>query len=438
MQIHNKYLYFKCFPSFLNKRQLVSEFRKTELGFHYLSEVMDWCSGGGSNNNNKGSDGFRRGGHWCPGGAGRWGRGGGGGSRWYSSYLNISVISLTDLISDEYEALADSISDSDSGKSSDTEEVSAGLRLKEVEIHVDNIEDIDTKDELAESINSVSCDLDLSGKSEEGPEPEPSKIKTDQKDKSQETVISVNLDGIDPDSILMPDCDLKSVSFSSLPPSESENQNYASIAVSVPKTETKKTSTESLPSMSSLQEMFDNISSTHENVEKACEEIEVELDVDVVDNPGPSKDKEEQKDALFHDYTLDDIIKGKVVEEVSNQPDEQDDNVEDDEDEDEEVESEESSSEEEEEESSFNNLYDLCDNYIDHLQNMLQMLQTELDRNQFRQEQIELEVTDLIQAGVFKKKNEGQHKIISRKPISIFAYPYFKDQDLFGPPQTRT
>ena len=247
-------------------------------------------------------------------------------------------------------------------------------------------------------------------------------------------MISVNLDGIDPDSILMPDCDLKSVSFSSLPPSESENQNNASIAVSVPKTETKKTSTESLPSMSSLQEMFDNISSTHENVEKACEEIEVELDVDVVDNPGPSKDKEEQKDSLFYDYTLDDIIKGKVVEEVSNQPDEQDDNVEDDEDEDEEVESEESSSEEEEEESSFNNLYDLCDNYIDHLQNMLQMLQTELDRNQFRQEQIELEVTDLIQAGVFKKKNEGQHKIISRKPISIFAYPYFKDQDLFGPP----
>ena len=346
-------------------------------------------------------------------------------------------------MTDELEALANSLSDDDSVNSSD-EDVSStavGPNDIETEINVHDIEDVDTKDELSKSISvagdlDLSCEQDVSHKVSIINESDPNKLKTE-KDNSQESVISMNLDGIDPDSILMPDCDLKSVSLTSLP-SDFGNLNNVSFdsALSVEKTKTKKTPSGSMHSMSSLQEMFDNISSTHESVDEACEEIEVELDVDVVENQGPNNRDSKQKDSLFSDYTLDDIITGKIAEETSNKSDNHNDHEFYDDDEEEEVDSEESSSDEENEanESNFNNLYDLCDNYIDHLHNMLQMLQQELDRNQYRQEQIELEVTDHIYSGVIKKKNEGQHKIISRKPISIFAYPYFKDQDLFGPP----
>ena len=341
---------------------------------------------------------------------------------------------------DELEALANSLSDDDSVNSSDEDVSSAivGPDDIETEINVNDIEDVETKDELSRSIG-VAGDLDISGSSEEAsiidkPEPESTELKKE-KENSQESVISVNLDGIDPDSILMPDCDLKSVSLTSLPSGSGSLNNVSfESALSVEETTIKKTHSGSAQSMSSLQEMFDNISSTHESVDEACEEIEVELDVDVVENQGSNTREPKQKDALFRDYTLDDIITGKVAGEISDQPVYQNDNdEEEDDDEEEEVDSEESSSDEEDE-ANFNNLYDLCDNYIDHLQNTLQMLQQELDRNQYRQEQIELEVTDLIYAGATKKKNEGQHKIISRKPISIFAYPYFKDQDLFGAP----
>ena len=339
--------------------------------------------------------------------------------------------------------MANSLSDDDSVNSFDGSfDVSTAIVGPddiETEINVNDIEEVETKDELARSI-TVAGDLDTTGSSEEAsiidkPEPESTELKREEVN-SQESVISVNLDGIDPDSILMPDCDLKSCSLSSLA-SGSGNLNNVSFdsALSVDKTTIKKTTSGSAQSMSSLQEMFDNISSTHESVDEACDEIEVELDVDVAENQGSNTREPKQKDALFSDYALDDIITGKITEEISSdQPDSRNDNEEEEDDDDEEeVDSEESSSDEEDE-ANFNNLYDLCDNYIDHLQNTLQMLQQELDRNQYRQEQIELEVTDLIYAGATKKKNEGHHKIISRKPISIFAYPYFKDQDLFGPP----
>ena len=339
------------------------------------------------------------------------------------------------------EALANSLSDDDSVNSSDDDLPSAAVDPIDIEteINIHDIEDVDTKEELSKSI-SVAGDLNLSWEQDVQNKVsiigKPESLKTEpEQGISRESVISVNVGGVDPDSVLMTDCHYKSISLISIPPN-SENMTNVSFdsALSVDKNKIRKTSP--VHPMSSLQEMFDNISSNHESVDEACEEIEVEFAVDVVENQGPNNlDQKQQKDSLFSDYTLDDIITGNITEETREKPDNH--NGHEYEDEGEEVESEESSSDEEDE-SNFMNLYDLCDNYIDHLQNMLEMLQQELDRNQYRQEQIELEVTDLIYSGVIKKKNEGQHKIISRKPISIFAYPYFKDQDLLAPPQTKT
>ena len=348
-------------------------------------------------------------------------------------------------MTDELEALANSLSDDDSVNSSDDDLSSTAVDPIDIEteINIHDIEDVDTKEELSKSI-SVAGDLNLSWEQDVQnkvsiigkPESHHNKLKTEPEPEqgiSRESVISVNVGGVDPDSVLMTDCDYKSISSISIPTDSGiMNMNNVSFdsALSVDKNKIRKTSP--VHPMSSLQEMFDNISSNHESVDEACEEIEVEFAVDVVENQGPNNvDLEQQKDSLFRDYTLDDIITGNITEEIREKPDNHNGHEHDDEEE--EVESEESSSDEEDE-SNFINLYDLCDNYIDHLQNMLEMLQQELDRNQYRQEQIELEVTDLIYSGVIKKKNEGQHKIISRKPISIFAYPYFKDQDLFGPP----
>ena len=149
-------------------------------------------------------------------------------------------------MTDELEALANSLSDDDSVNSFDENVSSAvvGPDDFETEINVNDIEDVETKDELSRSI-SVSGDLDITGSSEEAsiidkPEPESTELKKE-KENSQESVISVNLDGIDPDSILMPDCDLKSCSLSSLP-SGSGNLNDVSLdsALSVDKTTIKK------------------------------------------------------------------------------------------------------------------------------------------------------------------------------------------------------
>ena len=249
-------------------------------------------------------------------------------------------------MTDELDALANSLSDDDSVNSFD-ENVSSAWSVGpddiETEINVNDIEEVETKDELSRSIN-VAGDLDTTGSSEEAsiidkPEPESTELKREEVN-SQESVISVNLDGIDPDSILMPDCDLKSCSLSSLP-SGSGNLNDVSFdsALSVDKTSIKKTTSGSAQSMSSLQEMFDNISSTHESVDEACDEIEVELDVDVVEDQGSNTSESNQKDALFSDYTLDDIITGKIAEEISDQPESRNDDEEegDDEDDDEDI-----------------------------------------------------------------------------------------------------
>ena len=56
------------------------------------------------------------------------------------------------------------------------------------------------------------------------------------------------------------------------------------------------------------------------------------------------------------------------------------------------------------------------------------------ERNLSRQREIDLEISDLQLSNLAATKNKNQHKIISRKPLSIFASPYFKDKHLYHPP----
>ena len=130
-------------------------------------------------------------------------------------------------------------------------------------------------------------------------------------------------------------------------------------------------------SMQSLQEMFENIEEAD-----VVESVEThELLVDVIENKvenataaGTSGAGNDQS-LLFSDYSIDDIIGSKVNDDFVNDNIEDNDENEDDDD----YESEESSSDEELE-NDFTSLYELCDNYIENLNNMLQMMQKELGK----------------------------------------------------------
>ena len=130
-------------------------------------------------------------------------------------------------------------------------------------------------------------------------------------------------------------------------------------------------------SMQSLQEMFENIEEAD-----VVESVEThELLVNVIENKvenataaGTSGAGNDQS-LLFSDYSIDDIIGSKVNDDFVNDNIEDNDENEDDDD----YESEESSSDEELE-NDFTSLYELCDNYIENLNNMLQMMQKELGK----------------------------------------------------------
>merc|ERR1719450_1145211 len=61
----------------------------------------------------------------------------------------------------------------------------------------------------------------------------------------------------------------------------------------------------------------------------------------------------------------------------------------------------------------FNSLSAYCVNYMDHITNLLVTLQVELDRN--------------VQV-------KNQHVSVSKKSLTVFGFPYFKDQTLYHPP----
>ena len=183
--------------------------------------------------------------------------------------------------------------------------------------------------------------------------------------------------------------------------------------------------------MSSLQEMIDNIQSNHnqENLEEVIEEINMEQIGDgsilqEVTSTSPTK-------PLFRDYNIDDIIRAREEEdeeeevaEVAVSDEEEDPNSDSDE-----------SSDEEELAENFNSLVDLNIAYMEHLKKVLLTLQRELLRNQERQRQIDAEIHDLTSAsGNLGCQPRSQHRIITRKALSVFAAPYFKDQNIFFPP----
>ena len=300
---------------------------------------------------------------------------------------------LNFLPSDKLEALADSISD---GSDSDSDD-------EEAEDEKPNLDASESKVDFSSSIDTIEEEIQIGSSSIVHVTPAPLISTGDNANAS----VSVNLEGINPDSLIMSETDLKDVS------------------------------TSSIPSMSSLQEMFENIESKHDTIEESCQEVTHEVDVDVIENQGSLPMSSEQKNySLFSDYNLDEIIRGKEREAVETNEGDNDEEDEDDLDNDPDYVDESSSDDEDAgNESNYDSLFELCDNYIDHLNSMMANLQTELSRNLQRQEQIEAEIADLqVTATSRAIYGANKHKIIARRPISIFAAPYFKDQNLFNPP----
>ena len=107
---------------------------------------------------------------------------------------------------------------------------------------------------------------------------------------------------------------------------------------------------------------------------------------------------------------------------------------EEDEEEDEDAESE--SSSDEEMPKTFESASELCDNYLDHLNHMLTYLVRELERNLARQEEIDTQVFELHQEQTIRSHIvRSQHVSVSKKTLTVFGYPYFKDKNLFHPPE---
>ena len=187
--------------------------------------------------------------------------------------------------------------------------------------------------------------------------------------------------------------------------------------------------------LSSLQEMIDNIQSNHDqqNLEEVIEEISLEevgdgsILQEITTNSAAKP--------LFRDYNLDDIIRAReeeeeavAVAEVAASEDEEDQNSD--------LEDSDESSDEEELAANFNSLVNLNMTYMDHLNKVLLTLQRELLRNQERQRQIDVEIHDLMSGSgnLGSQQARSQHRIITRRALSVFAAPYFKDQNIFFPP----
>jgi len=219
------------------------------------------------------------------------------------------------------------------------------------------------------------------------------------------------------------------------------------------------TNMEALPSMASLQDIFNSIESNHDTSRKSSGDFEVEEVTDNVETINASKDavyeyyqlneKRSGNDDLFTDYPTE-ILKNPVgtdftcvsledggnYEEVNvnNEASDDEDNI-DDTMEDIVEEDSESSSSDEEMPTDFSSLSAYCVNYMDHLSNMLGTLQAELDRNLRRQQEIEEEVCELNNAQQNRNLQvKNQHVSVSKKSLTVFGFPYFKDQTLYHPP----
>ena len=310
-------------------------------------------------------------------------------------------------ILDELEALANSIPDSDDSDSNsgDDDDNSEEDHSPSPKPFVGCTESGVEEEILHSSVSENIADNDADLESE-------IEVKT-------EAIVSVNVEGVNPENVMISEGDLRDITVSSLPSVESDLKDASLVSID----------SNTLPSMSSLQDIFKSIASK-QDLENVGQEVsqEIDVDVNVIENVDNRQMNQEQKEfSLFSDYSIDEIIQNK-------QNDDEEDEEEEDVDQDADEESDESS-DEEELENDYDSLNDLCDNYIDHLNQMLLMLQKELERNIARQSQIDAEISDVNLANSLRaQQSKNQHKIISRKPLTIFAAPYFKDKSLFGPP----
>jgi len=212
-----------------------------------------------------------------------------------------------------------------------------------------------------------------------------------------------------------------------------------------------------MPSMASLQDIFNSIESSNDMTRKSIDESGVEVNEEVkehVETVPATQDTvgeynqlrdEGGEGELFSDYPMD-IINNVELDppafvteegedgspEIEEDPDDEEtmeDYVEEDS---------ESSSSDEEMPPDFSSLSELCVNYMDHLSNMLGTLQGELERNLRRQQEIEEQVCELNSAQATRAITvKNQHVSVSKKALSVFGFPYFKDQTLYHPPPNR-
>jgi len=199
-----------------------------------------------------------------------------------------------------------------------------------------------------------------------------------------------------------------------------------------------------LPSMSSLKDIFDSIECSQEVSGKSSDEVNYEFDMENTSPPNSTVEeyaqlretsKSDDNDGeLFSNYPMSQL---NIETENSNNFDndsEDNDDIDDTLDEINEEDSE-SSSEDELMPEDFNSLSAYCVNYMDHITNLLVTLQVELDRNVRRQQEIEEEVHEKEVAQINRNiQVKNQHVSVSKKSLTVFGFPYFKDQTLYHPP----
>ena len=338
------------------------------------------------------------------------------------------------------ELLASMVSDSSESEES-SEESDAGVVGDEAGSECESKVDVSVTTSILNTTELSDDDLDASKSTENDVKDVITKIESDRteeivvndkKDDSAASTVSVTLPAGISETIILTDSQMDKMTASNMG---------------------------ALPSMSSLQDIFNSIESNHDTSRKSSG------DYDGEEIAGSGETMDSTKDAVYEYYQLsekrsgdDDLFSDYPNETLKNdvgtdftsatlgdgsQYHEANSNKEasDDEDniydtmEDMVEEDSESSSSDEEMPADFSSLSAYCVNYMDHLSNMLGTLQAELERNQRRQQEIEEEVCELNnaqQSRIMQVKN--QHVSVSKKSLTVFGFPYFKDQTLYHPP----
>lgn len=221
--------------------------------------------------------------------------------------------------------------------------------------------------------------------------------------------------------------------------SESEDEESDESGENEPVTVASKIS-ETPDTVAGLIEQIENAAHTSSIVLEREDSQEPDEDVDQ-DNYITNVDLENLNPGDVFDVELDQSQLEYLGEKSPNGDDivdqsEQDNYDDDEEEEEEEVNPESESSSDDEMPKTFEAASELCDNYLDHLNHMLTYLVRELERNLARQEEIDTQVFELQQEQSIRAHIvRSQHVSVSKKSLTVFGYPYFKDKNLFHPPE---